>query len=316
MKGDGLFVQVGTGYARDDRVAEAGFVAELLSIRAAQFCKEKPTDGDFTRTQLVRFIGPDLPEVEDHAERLVEVGLWERTAKGYVIVGWLEDNPSVVALRALSEQRSEAGRKSGHNRGGHPGEFEDCEICNPGARNPRSEQGVQQRVEPEKRRAEPEENRAEKSNDVPVPESGDSGVVASLWSNLIEQGMRHIGQGASKGVIIGNARVLEHIEATEGPFQAAQALTSALNTVSSDHRASLSGRLRSWLDESYWDDDTLYEALIWDKQAIPRPTAVRWVEDGFHLGRWRLTTGDAMTDNATVHDDGWRQLDYIEEEPF
>lgn len=207
MRGDGLYVPVGTGYPSDDRVAEAGYMAELVSIRAALFVKERLTDGHITRTQLVRFAAPDIPDVEAHADRLVEVGLWERTDSGYEIVGWLDEHPSAEAVTATKRARSEAGKKSGHSRGRHGGTFEACPICHPQVQTTRSEQVVEPETETEPEpEPEPEPQPQPEPPRAPEREPGQEVVVVVErgWDSLMEQGLidraLDIAYAASNGV--------------------------------------------------------------------------------------------------------------------
>lgn len=109
-----VHVPLDVNYADDPKIIEAGERAEILYVRALAFCKKLLSDGRVSDSQLQRF---GLRGVTKRAQRLVEVGLWERVSDaegdGYQIVAWLKHNKSAEEIRALSVVRAEAGKQGG-----------------------------------------------------------------------------------------------------------------------------------------------------------------------------------------------------------
>lgn len=111
-----LFVPLDVEYAADDKLAEAGPLAELLYIRALCFAKRNvKSDGEFSATQLAHFaVGIPLPK--KHADALVGTGAWEATPKGWRIAGWLKHNKSGDEIATQQAIASELGIKGNHER--------------------------------------------------------------------------------------------------------------------------------------------------------------------------------------------------------
>lgn len=116
IRRNGSFAPLSANYYDDDAVIAAGEQAELLYLRGLAFAARKPADGYISDLQLTRF---GLSRVATRAQRLCDVGLWERveadllgTGTGYRIVSWLKHNASRAEIEA--KQRKDAERKRGH----------------------------------------------------------------------------------------------------------------------------------------------------------------------------------------------------------
>ena len=117
-----IYVPLDVNYADNARIITAGEAAELLYIRGLCLVKRQLSDGYIDAVQLPRL---GLSNVEERAQRLVDVGLWERMpavetraeTMGYVVVGWLERNPSAEELAAVRQKKIEAGTIGGIQSG-------------------------------------------------------------------------------------------------------------------------------------------------------------------------------------------------------
>lgn len=118
------WVKLDEKFASHPKVVEVGPLGLALQVAALCYCNQHLTDGHISlraaRT-LLDFDG--LTPVEDVIERLVEVGMWHgpihdctecpEFVSGYVIHGYLEQQPSKAEVEAKKEQASEAGRRGG-----------------------------------------------------------------------------------------------------------------------------------------------------------------------------------------------------------
>lgn len=112
----GLHVQLDVEYASDERIVEAGPMAELLYVRALCWCKKNPkTNGAFTWSQLAVFAHA-IPQARKHAARLVEVGAWEDTGKGAQVAAWLKRNKSGEDIASAADMASMLGIQGNHER--------------------------------------------------------------------------------------------------------------------------------------------------------------------------------------------------------
>lgn len=76
------------------KVKAAGKTAAWLHVAGLCYCAQHLTDGKLSESSLVglgQFSGAQARKL---AERLVEVGLWERNGTGYAIHDYLAYNPS------------------------------------------------------------------------------------------------------------------------------------------------------------------------------------------------------------------------------
>ena len=109
-----LYAQIDCDMPRDERVLEAGPMAELLYIRCVLFGRENLTDGHVTRARLP-FVAVGIDNACAHMSTLVAVGLMVETAHGWCIPEhvWVKRNPTgeqVEAQRAAKIERQKAWR--------------------------------------------------------------------------------------------------------------------------------------------------------------------------------------------------------------
>jgi len=124
----GLYVPLDVNYADDDKIIAAGPLGELLYVRALAFVKRADADGHIRANQLPA-IALRIPRWRQHADRLVELGLWEVDGDGWFISAWFKRNQ---AASELHHAKSEAGLIGNHRRWhllptGNPSP--DCKFC-------------------------------------------------------------------------------------------------------------------------------------------------------------------------------------------
>lgn len=98
-------------FAHHPKVLAAGPMAAWLHICGLSYCSEYLTDGYIPDGALPILAAVDAPA--QLAERLVEVGLWERADGGYRVHDYLEYNPSREQVLTARAARSEAGSIGG-----------------------------------------------------------------------------------------------------------------------------------------------------------------------------------------------------------
>ncbi len=121
IKRNGSYAPLSANYYDDDAVIAAGERAEVLFTRGLAFCARNLNDGVITDLQLAR-IGVGLSAVKSRAQRLVDVGLWERLdgdlldteGTGYRVRRWNKWNLTRSEIEA--KQRRDADRKAGGNK--------------------------------------------------------------------------------------------------------------------------------------------------------------------------------------------------------
>ena len=128
----GLFVKLDVEYASDDKMVEAGPMAELLFVRGLCFCKRNAaTDGEISSAQLA-LVAVGIPNPKKHAARLVEVAAWSKTERGWRVAAWLKRNRSNADIQAQLEMASALGIQGNHDRWhtGAEGKISaKCPIC-------------------------------------------------------------------------------------------------------------------------------------------------------------------------------------------
>jgi hypothetical protein len=129
----GLYVPLDVEYASDDKLIEAGPMAELLYIRSLAFSKRRRSDGAIRRSQIAA-VAHGIPAAAKHAARLVEVGAWTATPDGWRITAWLRHNKSAADIKADSDAKKAASALANHRRW-HVGEGKEpslsCHHCYP-----------------------------------------------------------------------------------------------------------------------------------------------------------------------------------------
>lgn len=99
--------------ARFTRPGEARACRDLL-VQMWLYCKRNLTDGHVMLEQVGKLAYPDPPKVGVRdADRLVEVGIAERTPTGYYLPGYLKRNKSRAQVEEERARKAEAGRAGG-----------------------------------------------------------------------------------------------------------------------------------------------------------------------------------------------------------
>jgi hypothetical protein len=115
VKRNGSYAPLSAHYYKDDAIALAGERAEVLYLRGLAFCADVLSDGFISDIQLTRHVGVGLTgNVKARADKLCEVGLWERVDGGYRIPSWPKWNLTKAEIK--DKQRRDAERKAGGSR--------------------------------------------------------------------------------------------------------------------------------------------------------------------------------------------------------
>lgn len=124
----GIFVQLDVEYSNDIKIRQAGEAAEVLYLRSLCWSKRMLTDG-FIAEELLKDIV--RTRSSQRAEKLVEVGLWERVAGGYRIVSWSKWNKSRGEIEARKARQSAAALQTNHKRYHADKAYLDpgCDLC-------------------------------------------------------------------------------------------------------------------------------------------------------------------------------------------
>lgn len=127
-----LHVQLDVEYASDPKIIDAGPMAELLYVRALCFAKRTMRDGCITQSQL-RTISIGIPSASRQAQRLVDVGAWEKTGDGWRIAAWLKRNKSADRITSDMAAKRMKSLLGNHERWHVKADRFDptCELCNP-----------------------------------------------------------------------------------------------------------------------------------------------------------------------------------------
>lgn len=122
----GQFVAMDVHLDEDDRILDAGPLAECLYLRVLRFCgRSWETDGFITARQIDRLAGDlrALVDVEDPVEALVRVGLLRPDSDdphrpGFRVRSWLDWNRSAAEIRR--DREKDATRKRTARAGTNP----------------------------------------------------------------------------------------------------------------------------------------------------------------------------------------------------
>ena len=98
------------------KILRAGRDARDLFIAGLCYCAAQLTDGVIPLGAL-RLLGSmaDIDHPGASADRLIEVGLWTKTADSYIVHDYLNYQPSRAQAEAVRQARAEAGSKGGKN---------------------------------------------------------------------------------------------------------------------------------------------------------------------------------------------------------
>lgn len=114
IKRNGSYAPLSSRYYKDDAIAQAGPMAELLYVRGLAFCAETLKDGFISETQLRLFVSVGIPNFRKHAEQLTDLGLWEKADRdggGFIVKSWAKWNLTLAEIQ--EKQRKDAERKAG-----------------------------------------------------------------------------------------------------------------------------------------------------------------------------------------------------------
>lgn len=113
------WVRLDVGFPRHPKVLDAGPAAAWLHVCGLCYCAGYLTDGRIPKRALPLLA--DMPKIEAHARRLVEVGLWVDEGDSWVVhdyLEWQEAREDVEGRRAEArerQRRSRARRTSAKN---------------------------------------------------------------------------------------------------------------------------------------------------------------------------------------------------------
>lgn len=109
------FAPLGVHFDEHPKYAELDLAHLGLIACAITYANRNLTDGVIPR-KAVRGFGADGGG-EAAASRLVELGIWEATETGFLIVGYLDHNQSKAQVEARHKAKSTAGKKGGKESG-------------------------------------------------------------------------------------------------------------------------------------------------------------------------------------------------------
>lgn len=201
----GLFVPLDVEYDSDDKMIEAGPMAELLYVRGMAFAKRTGSDGNIRRSQLV-IVGRAIPNASKQAHALVRVGAWVETDEGWHIAAWLKRNKPMAEIAADKHRRKAASQKANHDQyhtgpGGKPSST--CPLCSPKS-EPKSDASTEPKSAPKGR-----EGKGEPKPE-PEPEGREGNSVGSVSGSTgetttddriieaIETHAKHVSAGKDK----------------------------------------------------------------------------------------------------------------------
>lgn len=95
------WIKIDDQFADHPKVVEAGPLAAWLYVCGLTYCGRYLTDGWIPDGQVRKLA--DVDKATDLADRLVDVGLWDRVDDGYVVHDYLDYNPSGAKVKAERE---------------------------------------------------------------------------------------------------------------------------------------------------------------------------------------------------------------------
>jgi hypothetical protein len=111
------WVKMDDQFFRHPKVMSAGRDARDLYLVGLCYCAQSLTDGFIPRVAL-RVLGAEaeIDQAQASADRLVEVGLWELAAEGYMVHDYHRYQPTRERVLATREVRAEAGSRGGKQK--------------------------------------------------------------------------------------------------------------------------------------------------------------------------------------------------------
>lgn len=131
-----IYLQLQVDFDDDEKVArlarygkDARACRDLL-VGMWRYCKREKSDGNVPLEIVGKLVYPDPPKNgERDAERLVEVGLAERTTDGYYLPGFLKHNKSAAQIAEISRKRADAGKRGGESKKPDPDEANEKQVA-------------------------------------------------------------------------------------------------------------------------------------------------------------------------------------------
>ena len=103
------WLKIDDGFAEHPKVSELTDRAFRLHMAALCFCARNLTDGILT-ARSVKVVCALTSAAPRHIAELRDAGLWVGRGDGWVVKDYLDYNPDAESVKALREQRREAGR--------------------------------------------------------------------------------------------------------------------------------------------------------------------------------------------------------------
>lgn len=124
MTGQRIYLKLYVDFDDDEKVVrlarygkDARGLRDLL-VGMWRYAKARKSDGNVPLEQIGKLVYPDtLKNGIRDADRLVDVGLAERTDDGYYLPGFLKHNPSAAQIADLSAKRAASGQTGGTRSG-------------------------------------------------------------------------------------------------------------------------------------------------------------------------------------------------------
>lgn len=103
-----LWVKLYVSFWDDEETLDAGAFGRLMYLRSWTYCRKNyPTNGHIHRAALAEIADPDDTHPETTAARLVQIGLWKQTAKGWSVPAYLKHNPTAERV-AMDREKQKA----------------------------------------------------------------------------------------------------------------------------------------------------------------------------------------------------------------
>lgn len=109
-----VWIRIDDQIAHHPKFIVVGPVASWLWVCGNGYCNKYLTDGFIPTSALTTL--SSVTQVSKWAERLVDVGLWERAIDGYRVHDFHDFNPTAEEVRAKRSKRSKAGRAGAVSR--------------------------------------------------------------------------------------------------------------------------------------------------------------------------------------------------------
>jgi hypothetical protein len=115
-KSNGPYAPLSATYFLDDAILEAGEQAELLFVRCLAFLANSSSDGFISEIQMNTIVGLRMRNVGRRVASLVQVGVLESVAGGYLMRSWLKWNKSTDEIgKHLRQDRARKQAAKGPN---------------------------------------------------------------------------------------------------------------------------------------------------------------------------------------------------------